>query len=37
MGGPTKPKKGLHKKKTQYKRGHATKCRSRDIDQIQVC
>ncbi|TMW64275.1 hypothetical protein Poli38472_012897 [Pythium oligandrum] len=35
MGGPSRPKKGAHAKKTKYKRSHATKCRGRDIDQIQ--
>lgn len=36
MPGRTKSKPGAHCKKKQYKRSHATKCRSRDIDQIQV-
>ncbi|OQS01339.1 hypothetical protein ACHHYP_01367 [Achlya hypogyna] len=35
MAGPTTGKKGAHCKKKGYKRGHATKSRSRDIDQIQ--
>ncbi|DAZ98005.1 TPA: hypothetical protein N0F65_005163 [Lagenidium giganteum] len=35
MGGPKQRKKGAHCKKKYYKRSHATKCRARDIDQIQ--
>ncbi|ETW06511.1 hypothetical protein H310_02743 [Aphanomyces invadans] len=35
MAGPTTRKKGAHCKKKGYKRAHATKSRSRDIDQIQ--
>ncbi|EQC39150.1 hypothetical protein SDRG_03356 [Saprolegnia diclina VS20] len=35
MAGPTTGKKRAHCKKKGYKRGHATKSRSRDIDQIQ--
>ncbi|OQS00107.1 hypothetical protein THRCLA_21747 [Thraustotheca clavata] len=35
MAGPTTRKKGAHCKKKGYKRGHATKSRNRDIDQIQ--
>lgn len=34
--GRTTGKKNLHSKKKGYKRSHATKSRSRDIDQIQV-
>lgn len=36
MAGRTTGKKNLHSKKKGYKRSHATKSRSRDIDQIQV-
>ncbi|GAB9466452.1 Elmo domain-containing protein b [Globisporangium polare] len=35
MAGRTTGKKNLHSKKKGYKRSHATKSRSRDIDQIQ--
>ncbi|KAJ0401251.1 hypothetical protein P43SY_010975 [Pythium insidiosum] len=35
MGGPSRPKKGAHSKNKQYRRRHSTKCRARDIDQIQ--
>lgn len=33
--GRTTGKKRAHAKKKCYKRGHSTKCRSRDVDQIQ--
>lgn len=36
MGNPTSRKARAASKKKQYKRSHATKCRARDVDQIQV-
>jgi len=36
MGNPTSRKARAASKKKQYKRSHSTKCRARDVDQIQV-